>query len=219
MACSFTARENGTTRTGSTLACLDPELGQYGGRTVHAVAVDHLGNVYAGNDSGLLIYQQVSSPSELFIENGHAVDLFADQDVRAVQAQSEILLKHVKAGTPAGQLVAHIQTIDSEIDNLKQYPEPNVATSVEVPINGPSAAKGPVTAAQDANLTRTFVPHSERGSRTEPGCSRNLSARTMGSTACLSSTLRTWRRSTANFLRIKLCCSSFRIRTSSIFKL
>jgi CHAT domain-containing protein/tetratricopeptide (TPR) repeat protein len=109
---------------------MDPELGQYGGRTVHAVAVDNHGNIYAGNDSGLLIYQHANSPTELFIESGHAVDLFADQGVRAVQAEGDVLLKHVKAGSAAGQLVAGIQAMDSEIDLLKSAkPEMGVAVS------------------------------------------------------------------------------------------
>ncbi len=98
----------------------DQVIGQYGGRTVHAVATDANGNVYAGTDRGLLIYRSGGGGASLLIDN-HQPDLaFNDHDTWQLREQGEILLDGVSGNSTTAQIVTRLRSESRTQDALER---------------------------------------------------------------------------------------------------
>lgn len=96
----------------------DQALGQYGGRTVHAVEVDPRGRIYAATDLGLMLYQSHGVAS-LLTDNQLGQVAFSDSDFGQQQALSEIFLSSLPSDSKSGQLLKRYQDAQTTIDDLQ----------------------------------------------------------------------------------------------------
>ena len=98
----------------------DQKLGQYGGRTTHAMAVDSRGRIYAGTDRGLLIYEAGGSVESLLIDNGLSNEAFDDFAVERLQKLGEIMLNKIDPdGSEQGRILARFRKAEQEINELR----------------------------------------------------------------------------------------------------
>ena len=97
----------------------DRKLGQYGGRTTHAVAVDGHGRIYAGTDRGLLVYEAGGSVASLLIDNGLSSEAFGDSAVERLQKLGEIMLDKIDPDSEPGRILARFRKATQEIDELQ----------------------------------------------------------------------------------------------------
>ena len=109
----------------------DQKLGQYGGRTTHAVAVDGHGRIYAGTDLGLLIYEAGGRVASMLIDNGLSVEAFGDSAAERLQNLSEIILDEIDPGSEQGQILSRFQKIKQEIHELETVLNENNDTMTE----------------------------------------------------------------------------------------
>ena len=100
----------------------DQGLGQYGGRTVHAVAVAANGRVYVGTDLGLLVYESQGVAS-LLNDNQLGQLAFRDGDTSQQQALSDIFLPALSRegkDTEQGALLQRYQAMQAQIRELEE---------------------------------------------------------------------------------------------------
>ncbi len=97
----------------------DQGLGQYGGRTVHAVAVAANGRVYAGTDLGLLVYD-ARGVASLLADNQFGQLAFADGDTSQQQALSDIFLPSIPRDSEQGKLLQRYQAMQAQIRELEE---------------------------------------------------------------------------------------------------
>lgn len=94
----------------------DQPLGQYGGRTVHAVAVIGEGLVLAGTDLGLLVYP-AGSAAGLLSDHERGALAFAGQQQVQQQALADTFLEALaRQSHPAARTVSQIRRLGQEID-------------------------------------------------------------------------------------------------------
>ncbi|PWG65811.1 CHAT domain-containing protein [Sediminicurvatus halobius] len=97
----------------------DVAVGQYGGRTVHAVESDASGRIYAGTDRGLLVYDAGGEAASLLVDNGFADIAFTGENLRTLRREREILLPETPRAGMDGRLLAGIQAAEGEISELE----------------------------------------------------------------------------------------------------
>lgn len=132
----------------------DQRLGQYGGRTVHAVAVAPNGRVYAGTDLGLLVYD-AQGVASLLNDNQFGQIAFAEGDVRQQQAMSDIFLPSLSKDSEQGKLLQRYQTMQAQIRELEE----KVNRGGELAVASAVAAD---RATGEAVAQRTASPEAER---------------------------------------------------------
>lgn len=123
----------------------DAALGQYGGRTVHAVAVAGNGRVYVGTDLGLLLYDSQGVAS-LLNDNHFGQLAFREEDTQQQQALSDIFLPAISGDSDAGKMLARYRQMEAQIRELETrvaqpVPEADAATLSGAAASG-SAVKG-----------------------------------------------------------------------------
>ena len=101
----------------------DQRLGQYGGRTAHAVAVDGRGRVYAGTDRGLAIYDAGGSAAAVLVDNGLAVEAFADSAVERLAKVGEVILEGIEADSEAGAVLSRYREAERDVRDLEMAVE------------------------------------------------------------------------------------------------
>jgi len=91
----------------------DQHLSNYGARTVHAVATDNDGRIYAGTDRGLMIYHSGGNDFLQFVLSENLPDIaFAELESGKLRAESRALLDKLPRDSPAAQLVkAHSDSL------------------------------------------------------------------------------------------------------------
>ena len=97
----------------------DQRLGQYGGRTAHAVAVDGRGRVYAGTDRGLAIYDAGGSAAAMLMDNGLAGEAFADSAVERLTKVGEVILEGIEADSAVGAVLSRYREAERDVRNLQ----------------------------------------------------------------------------------------------------
>ena len=97
----------------------DQKLGQYGGRTVHAVSVDSRGRVYAGTDLGLLVFDTGGSVASLLIDNGMGAQAFSDLAVAHLAEVKDVFLEAIDPESEQGRMLARYRELESDIAGLK----------------------------------------------------------------------------------------------------
>ncbi|MDI3324304.1 CHAT domain-containing protein [Pontibacterium granulatum] len=97
----------------------DQRLGQYGGRTVHAVSIDGDGRIYAATDLGVLVYESEGIAS-LLTDNQLGQIAFADSEHQQQQDLSEIFLARIDPATKQGRLLARYRKMQENIGELEQ---------------------------------------------------------------------------------------------------
>ncbi|MEG3640338.1 CHAT domain-containing protein [Magnetococcus sp. PR-3] len=98
----------------------DRAFGQYGARTVHAVATDPKGRIYMGTDLGLTIYE-AHNVTSLLIDNGYAHSVFADQESQQQAALKDIFLDKIDPASKQGRILTRYQALDRELNELKAH--------------------------------------------------------------------------------------------------
>ena len=101
----------------------DQRLGQYGGRTVHAVAADSHGRIYAGTDLGLLIYDAGGGVASLMIDNDMSSEVFNDKAVERLQQISELLLDKYDSNSEPGRILETYRKVEQDIQELQEHIE------------------------------------------------------------------------------------------------
>ena len=101
----------------------DQRVGQYGGRTAHAVAVDGRGRVYAGTDRGLVVYDTGGSVSALLLDNGWGVEAFADSAVERLAEVGGIILGGIGADSEVGALLSRYEEAEEDVRKLRRAAE------------------------------------------------------------------------------------------------
>ena len=101
----------------------DQRLGQYGGRTVHAVAADSHGRIYAGTDLGLLIYDAGGGVASLMIDNDMSSEVFNDAAVKTQRQIDEILLDRIDPRSKQGKILADYSKLEQKIQELQEQIE------------------------------------------------------------------------------------------------
>ncbi len=97
----------------------DSKFGQYGGRTVHAVAITDSGRILAGTDLGVMIYDADSVESFLISQNqGNSV--FLDRDADHFELMRKVFLEEIDTHGQKGHLVHKYREIEKQIDALRQ---------------------------------------------------------------------------------------------------
>ena len=97
----------------------DQRLGQYGGRTVHAVGIDTHGRVYAGTDLGLLVYDAGGSARSLLIDSDLSIEAFGDAEVDRMQELGAIVFDELDPDSEPGRLVQEFRAVEQEIRDLE----------------------------------------------------------------------------------------------------
>jgi CHAT domain-containing protein/tetratricopeptide (TPR) repeat protein len=98
----------------------DQHLAQYGARTVHAIATDKNGFVYAGTDRGLMIYDSGGGDvAALMMINDRPDIAYAALEQTKLQREAEILLQAIKPGSELANRVEKILQGRSRIEELK----------------------------------------------------------------------------------------------------
>ncbi|TCK08357.1 CHAT domain-containing protein [Marinobacterium mangrovicola] len=97
----------------------DQALGQYGGRTVHAVDVAANGRVYVGTDLGLLVYDSQGVAS-LLNDNQFGQLAFQGPEAQQQLALGDIFLSSLPADTEKGQLLQRYREMQQQIAKLEQ---------------------------------------------------------------------------------------------------
>lgn len=96
----------------------DQDLGQYGGRTVHAVSVDANGRVFAATDLGLMIYESQGVAS-LLSDHDRSDLVFADEAIQHQQDIRDIFVNQIDPESNAGKLISKFTEVDAEIMDLE----------------------------------------------------------------------------------------------------
>lgn len=98
----------------------DQSIGQWGGRTVHAVAVDAAGRIYAGTDRGLLVYTGGGDAASLLVNNGMSDLAFTDLAVNREKQLRDVLLDKIDKNSEGGRVLAQLEQVNQEIAELDQ---------------------------------------------------------------------------------------------------
>jgi CHAT domain-containing protein/ligand-binding sensor domain-containing protein len=119
----------------------DQHLAQYGSRTVHAVAVDHAGRVYAGTDAGLTIYDSGGGDPVDFLTSNRMSDLaFNEIEEQKQRQQADVLRAAVSPQSKAGRAYARYDRINRRIDRLREQMSGGVRLGSAAPVPTPSGA-------------------------------------------------------------------------------
>lgn len=109
----------------------DQELGQYGGRMVHAIDTDSFGNVFVGTDLGLLAYQS-HGPESLLTDHGRGGFAFIEKDLSVQQEVKDLLLPGLEnMDNSTGKLLAEYRLVNESIANLQSEPQQAVTLAPE----------------------------------------------------------------------------------------
>lgn len=97
----------------------DQHLARYGARTVHAVASDENGRIYAGTDRGLMIYDPGGGSEIGFLVSNQMADVaFTATEQQKLRKQRDILFKRLKKSDPRYKQIKKFQRLQHEIDAL-----------------------------------------------------------------------------------------------------
>ena len=97
----------------------DQHLARYGARTVHAVATDASGRIYAGTDRGLLVFDTGGSDAiEFLISNKLADVAFSTEEENKLRVQRDILLRNLKKTDPRYRQIMRFKRLQEEVDEL-----------------------------------------------------------------------------------------------------
>ena len=98
----------------------DPFMAPYGGRKVHAVSTDEAGRIYAGTDRGLMIYETGGQDFMQLLVSENLPDLaFSDLESRKLRDEAGAWLKHLPAGSQAGQKLAAVKASEAAWQQAK----------------------------------------------------------------------------------------------------
>ena len=123
----------------------EPRYAQYGGRTIHAIATDSKGRVYAGTDRGLLIYNPEGETSlESLIGNERTLDLFADAEEIKQHNEAEVFVRGLKPGSPEFELLTQLRAERESEAQLRM----TVGGSYRLPVGGAETVKSEQSADQ-----------------------------------------------------------------------
>lgn len=102
--------------------------GSYGVRTVHAVATDSVGRIYAGTDRGLLIYDSGSGDEQSFLITNHFERAFAFKlaEQQRLHREASFLLGQVSQESEVGRLLNQVRENEKEIERLRSMLDPNL---------------------------------------------------------------------------------------------
>lgn len=108
----------------------DQYLSQYGGRTVHAIATDKAGNVYAGTDRGLLIYNSGGGdPASFLVSNGLDQMAFSSSQENKLQEETSILVPALKKESNLAKQAQQVADSRQRIELLKGQLAPDIKLS------------------------------------------------------------------------------------------
>lgn len=114
----------------------DQARGQYGGRTVHDVAVAENGRVYVATDLGVLLYESRGVAS-LLNDNQYGQLAFLGGDTQQQQALSDIFLPALAKDSEQGQLLQRYQDMEQQIQEL----EAKLEHAGKAPLASPADSK------------------------------------------------------------------------------
>jgi YD repeat-containing protein len=98
----------------------DQHLSQYGARTVHTIATDKNGFIYAGTDRGLMVYDSGGGDVAAFMITNDRPDIaYTALEQSKLQREAEILLQAIKPGSELANRVEKILQGRSRIEELK----------------------------------------------------------------------------------------------------
>ncbi|RDH84503.1 MAG: hypothetical protein DIZ80_03215 [endosymbiont of Galathealinum brachiosum] len=97
----------------------DQSLGQYGARTVHAVATDKQGRIYAGTDLGLLVYE--SEGLEAFLmSNERGGSLISDNENQHSNFLKNVFLDEIDLKSEQGKLLVRYKSLSKQMKSLEE---------------------------------------------------------------------------------------------------
>lgn len=104
----------------------DQHLSQYGSRTVHAVATDPAGRVYAGTDRGLLVYNSGGGDAMSFLVTVHpdrgAAFRIAEQE--KLRREADLLLSQLDPQSADAKQARQILAERQELERLRELVSP-----------------------------------------------------------------------------------------------
>lgn len=111
----------------------DQHLVKFGSRAVHAVGTDRAGHVYAGTDSGLLIYDTGGGDPASFLTSKHLTEAFAEVEQEKQRVQSQVLLSAVASESKIGRTYARYSKLNQQIDRLREEASGGARLSMAAP--------------------------------------------------------------------------------------
>ncbi|MGH1373157.1 MAG: CHAT domain-containing protein [Cellvibrionaceae bacterium] len=139
----------------------DQALGQYGGRTVHAVEVDSRGRIYAATDVGLMVYQSHGVAS-LLTDNQLGQMAFSDRDFSQQQALSEIFLSSFPSDSQSGKLLQRYQQAQKTIDQLEHQLTQQSAQTVGLIAEAESGNSASIQTGKDGSDVPTTMTAAQK---------------------------------------------------------
>lgn len=100
----------------------DQKLGQYGARVIHTVSVDAKGRVYVGTDRGVLLYK-AGNMATLLSDHNRGQQAFVSQNNDIQTELANVFIDNIPEDSEQGKLVAKVQTIERELEQLENQLE------------------------------------------------------------------------------------------------
>ncbi len=98
----------------------DQHLARYGARTVHAIATDEFGKIYAGTDRGLLVYDSGGGDAVSFlVSNNQGSTAFMAGEQEKLRRQRDIFFKGLKKTDPRYKQILAYNNLHKEINALE----------------------------------------------------------------------------------------------------
>lgn len=128
----------------------DQQIGQYGGRTVHAVAVDKDSRIYVGTDRGLLVYDTRGGAPAFLVSNTYVAEAFGASDQARLRQEAEVVFNALPPESSLGKQVTAARDAEREVSRLEAAQAPGARLDAhEV---GPSApSSSPTQAGEDVH--------------------------------------------------------------------